>query len=150
MSQLVGALRYKPDGREFECRWCHWNFSLTQFFRPHYGPGVDSVSIKNECQEYFLGGKGVRCVRLTTLPPLCVDCLEIWEPQTPGNLRYFFLSNICQFGLRSCANICPCVTQYKRTHSFKFQATKFNIMKSGFTTFSPSHINNSTLSYGIK
>jgi hypothetical protein len=28
-----------------------------------------------------------RCVGLTTLPPSCVDCLEIWEPQTPGTLR---------------------------------------------------------------
>jgi hypothetical protein len=25
-------------------------------------------------------------VRLTTLPPACADCLEIWEPQTPGIL----------------------------------------------------------------
>ena len=33
-----------------------------------------------------LGGKGVRCVRLTTLPPLCADSLEIWEPQPPGAL----------------------------------------------------------------
>ena len=23
---------------------------------------------------------------LTTLPPLCADCLEIWEPQPPGAL----------------------------------------------------------------
>jgi len=35
----------------------------------------------------FLGGKGGRCVGLTTLPPSCVDCLEIWEPQPPGTLR---------------------------------------------------------------
>jgi len=33
------------------------------------------------------GGKGGRCVGLTTLPPSCVDCLEIWEPQSPGTLR---------------------------------------------------------------
>jgi hypothetical protein len=26
----------------------------------------------------FSGGKGGRCVGLTTLPPLCADCLEIW------------------------------------------------------------------------
>jgi len=30
--------------------------------------------------------KGGRCVGLTTLPPSCADCLEIWEPQTPGTL----------------------------------------------------------------
>src|SRR5215510_5311847 len=32
-------------------------------------------------------GKGGRCVGLTTLPASCADCLEIWEPQTPGTLR---------------------------------------------------------------
>ena len=26
---LVEALRYKPEGRGFDFRWCHWNFSLT-------------------------------------------------------------------------------------------------------------------------
>jgi hypothetical protein len=26
---VVEALRYKPEGREFDSRWCHWNFSLT-------------------------------------------------------------------------------------------------------------------------
>ena len=34
----------------------------------------------------YPGGKGGQSIRLTTLPPLCVDCLEIWEPQPPGNL----------------------------------------------------------------
>jgi hypothetical protein len=28
-----------------------------------------------------------RSVGLTTLPPLCADCLKIWEPQPPGTLR---------------------------------------------------------------
>jgi hypothetical protein len=35
-------------------------------FRSHYGPGVDSASNRNEYQQYFLGGKGGRCVRLIT------------------------------------------------------------------------------------
>jgi len=26
---LVEALRYKSEGRGFDSRWCHWNFSLT-------------------------------------------------------------------------------------------------------------------------
>ena len=42
-------------------------------------PGVDSG--------IFPGGNGGRCVRLTTLPPSCADCLEILEPQLPGTLR---------------------------------------------------------------
>ena len=26
---VVMALRYKPAGRRFNSRWCHWNFSVT-------------------------------------------------------------------------------------------------------------------------
>ena len=29
VAQLVDALRYKPEGRGFDSRWCHWKFSLT-------------------------------------------------------------------------------------------------------------------------
>jgi len=29
VGQLVAALRYKPEGRGFDPRWCQWNFSLT-------------------------------------------------------------------------------------------------------------------------
>ena len=64
VTQLVEALRYKSEGRGFDFRWCHWNFSLTYFFRPHYGSGVDSASNRNEYQECFLGGKGGRCLGL--------------------------------------------------------------------------------------
>ena len=71
----------------FDSRWCHWNFSLTQSFQPHYGPGVKSASNRNEYHEYFLGGKGGRCIGLTTLPPWCANCLETWQPQPPGTLR---------------------------------------------------------------
>jgi hypothetical protein len=28
---------------------------------------------------------------MTTLPPSCADCLEIWEPQPPGTLRAWLL-----------------------------------------------------------
>jgi len=31
--------------------------------------------------------EGGRCIGLTALPPSCADCLEIWDPQTPGTLR---------------------------------------------------------------
>jgi hypothetical protein len=51
---VVEALRYKPDGRGIDSRWCHWNLFLTYSFRPHYGPGVDSASNRNEYQEYIL------------------------------------------------------------------------------------------------
>ena len=25
----LSTLRYKPAGRGFDSRWCHWNFSVT-------------------------------------------------------------------------------------------------------------------------
>ena len=53
--QLVKVLRYKPEGCGFDSWWRHWNFSLTQSFWPHYGPGVGAASNRNEYQECFLG-----------------------------------------------------------------------------------------------
>jgi len=49
--------------------------------------GFVSASRRKEYQEYFLGGKGGRCVGLTNLPLSCADFLEVWEPQPPGTLR---------------------------------------------------------------
>ena len=56
-----------------------------KYFRSHYGPGVDSASNRNEYQVYFWGGKGGRCVRLTTyhhLVPLSrnLGTLTHWNP----------------------------------------------------------------------
>jgi hypothetical protein len=79
VEQLVEVLRYKPEGRGFDPRWYQWNFSLIE---------VASASNRNEHQEYFLGGKGGRCVGLVTLTLSCAECLEIWEPQTPGTLTF--------------------------------------------------------------
>ena len=41
--------------RRFDSRCCLWKFSVTKYFRSHYGPGVDSFSTRNECQVYFMG-----------------------------------------------------------------------------------------------
>jgi hypothetical protein len=49
---------------------------------PIYGPGADSASNWNEYQQSFLGGKGGRCVGLTTLPPSCGACLDILRAST--------------------------------------------------------------------
>ena len=44
-------------------------------------PGIDSAN-KNEYQD-IPGGKGGRCVRVTTLPPSCAECLKRPEPSGP-------------------------------------------------------------------
>jgi len=49
------------------------------------GTGLTEISTSN----ISWGGEGGRCVGLTTLPPSCADCLEIWEPQPPGTLRVY-------------------------------------------------------------
>jgi len=54
-------------------------------FRSHYGPGIDSASNRNEYQDYFLGGKSGRCVRLSTYHhpvPLSrnLGTLTSWNP----------------------------------------------------------------------
>jgi hypothetical protein len=54
---VIKILRYKPTGRGFGSQWFHWNFSVTQSFRSHYCPGVDSTSNRNDNQVYFLGVK---------------------------------------------------------------------------------------------
>jgi len=68
-------------------------------------PGVESASNRNEYQEYFLGGKGGRCVRLTALSPSCAVAtktgkLNFLEPSGPvqacnGTALRFYLSLIC-------------------------------------------------------
>jgi len=69
-------------------------------FRSHYGPGVDSASNRNEYKEYFLGGKGGRCVRLTTYHhPVSLSrilgTLTSWNPLVPSGpvmgLLYLYL-----------------------------------------------------------
>ena len=47
-----------------------------EFFRNI--PQVHVPGVKNEYQD-IPGGKGGRCVEVTTLPPSCAKCQEIWE-----------------------------------------------------------------------
>jgi hypothetical protein len=75
-------------------------------------------SNRNEFQEYFLRGKGGRCVGLT-LPLLCAHFQQIWETQPPGILRacpdlyrYFWtftftnFTTFCTMPFRWC-EVCP-------------------------------------------
>jgi hypothetical protein len=77
-AQLVEALCYKSDGRGIDSR--------LKFFIYIILPAALGLTAcdRNECQEYFPGGKYGRFVGLTTLPP---SCAEIREPQPPGTLK---------------------------------------------------------------
>jgi len=125
VTQLVLALHYKT-GHGFDSLWCHWNFSLTYSFWPHYGPGVNSASNRNEYQEYFLADKGGRCIGLTTLPPSCPDCVEIWEPQAPGilcacNRPVQVLLYLLPRLLRTITNVNGIDTEWKGQHTYTIQ-----------------------------
>ena len=88
MAQLVQALRYKREGCGFDSQRCGWNFSST-YFRPYYGPGVDSASNSNEYQNYFLVGKGGRCVRLTNHlhVPIVIKSGNLNRPEPSGPVQ---------------------------------------------------------------
>jgi hypothetical protein len=75
----VGSGTALPAGRS----WDRFTVVSFQSIRTHFGPGVNSASNRNECQEYFLGGKDCRCLGLTS-PPSCADCLKFWDPEPPG------------------------------------------------------------------
>ena len=97
MAQLVEALRYKQKGRGFDFRLGHRGFFMDLILPAALCPGVDSASNICGYQKYFLGGKSGRCVGMTTLPPSCADCLEIWTPQPP---RTLWASNMRVQGLQ--------------------------------------------------
>ena len=46
---MVDAPRCEPEGS--------FGLFIDLTFRPHYGPGIDSASNRNEYQEYLLGVK---------------------------------------------------------------------------------------------
>jgi hypothetical protein len=79
---------FRPKRDEVTGEWrklhneeLHGLYSFTQYC-------ADDKIEKNEmggaCSA--VGGKGGRCLGLTTLPPSCADCFKIWEPQLPGTL----------------------------------------------------------------
>ena len=72
---MVKALRYKPAGPRIRFPMVSSEFFI-DIIRSHYGPGFDSASNRNEYQGVIPGGKGDRCVRLTTVPPSCAVVMK--------------------------------------------------------------------------
>jgi hypothetical protein len=60
-----------------------WNFSS---FQPHYGPGVNSASNRNEYQEPSWGGKGRPARKADNLTAVCEPIvLDTVGPSTSHN-----------------------------------------------------------------
>jgi hypothetical protein len=80
---LVEALCYKPESRGLDSRFVtvifHWHNPTGRTMTLGLTHPLTEMSTRNNSW----GSKGVRCVGLTTLPPSCADCLEIWELQPP-------------------------------------------------------------------
>jgi hypothetical protein len=76
---LVEALRYKPEGREFESWWCHGNFPFNIILPVALWPWVLFSLWEKWVPGIFSWGKDGRCIGLTTLPPSYTECLEIWN-----------------------------------------------------------------------
>ena len=78
-STVVKVLYYNSEGRWFDPSGF---LNDIKSLRPHCGPGVDSASNRNGYQEYFLWGKGGRCVPYHHPVPLSrnLGTLTSWNP----------------------------------------------------------------------
>jgi hypothetical protein len=65
-------------------------FQFTQSFQPHYGPGVDSASNRNEYQESSWGVKGRPAHKADKLTAICEPIVsKMWEPRRLTTLWAF-------------------------------------------------------------
>ena len=72
-------MRLEAEGRGFDSRLSHWNFSLTHSFRLHYGPGIDSASKRNKGSMRLVH----RADNFTTF----MYSTNFWDPQAPAVVR---------------------------------------------------------------
>ena len=98
---VVKGLGYKPAGRGFDSRWCHWHKWHNSSGRTMVlGSTQPLTEMSTRCISW---GKGGRCVRLTTLPPSCalswnLGTLTSWNPlghsRPVTGLFYLYLSRV--------------------------------------------------------
>ena len=88
VSYLIEALRYNPEGCGFESRWCFLEFFVDNPSGCTMVLG-STQSLTEMSTRNTSGGKGGLCVKLTTLPPSCYGCLEIWDPEPSRTLRAY-------------------------------------------------------------
>ena len=89
MAHLVEALRYRPQGRRFDC---HVDTGLTYSFQSQYCSGFYSGFNKDEYQGYIPRRKGSRCLGLSIVILHCADILECLGSLTSCNTR-----GLCKF-----------------------------------------------------
>jgi len=78
VAQLVEALRYNPEGRGFDSPMVSLEFFIDIILPGRtMSLGLTQPVTEMSTRNISWGGKGSRCVGLTTLPLSCADCLEI-------------------------------------------------------------------------
>jgi len=81
-SIVVKVLCYKSEGRWFDPSWCQWNFHWHKILPIALWPWGRHSLWQKLIPWVSPGGKGSRCVRLTTLPPCCAVVMK------SGNLNF--------------------------------------------------------------
>jgi len=84
------AQRYNLEGRRFDSRLFHWNFSLTFFIRQHYGAGVKRGSNRMSTKNIFWGVKKTGAWSSLTYQLQLQFVLKYWDlrfPETSGPVQ---------------------------------------------------------------
>jgi hypothetical protein len=67
-------------------RLCVTSWKVAGSIPDGHSPSGLTMALRSN-QPLKAASKGGRCVGLTIWPPSCADCLDVWEPQSPGTLR---------------------------------------------------------------
>jgi hypothetical protein len=80
-------LRHCATCRKVGIQIASLEFFMDIIFSAPQWPRVNSTSNRNEYQKCYLVFKS-RCVWMIPLHLSCADCRDVWEPKTPGILRF--------------------------------------------------------------